>query len=220
LRKAELQGANLREAQLQGADFRGAGDKSLIKVQLQGVDLRRAMLQGAKLERVELQGADLRGAEIWLASFPDDLATQLPVPRGVAELEMSPLRTQRKTDLAEMLQANITDSELLEKLLYRLNPILREDPEKWEDEDRWRQYVSVAKEQPPEEIAQFLADMTCEDPEGYIAVALANRAATLKDERQYRQVLATALLNGKCKGATALSDEMRARLEKLGSATE
>jgi uncharacterized protein YjbI with pentapeptide repeats len=227
LKKAELQGADLAGAKLQGADLAGA--------KLQGADLKWAGLQGANLGEfpsrkeplggAELQGANLAFANVWLASFPAelerqplDLERQPLVPLGVANLEMSPLTAEAKASLTEELQAEITDGELLKTLLDRLNPILRTDPEKWEDEDSWSRYIKQTKQPSFDETVAFLARMACEDPEGHIAIAMAERAI---DRSGYAQPLAKALLNETCKGAKALTDEKRAMLEKkLGSAPE
>ena len=157
-------------AKFDGAELQGA---DLVEAQLQGADLTLAKLQGADLGGAQLQGADLREAEIWLARFPDDLADQSPVPLGVADLDMSPPTAEAKAELKQKLQANITDGKLLERLLDRLNPILRDDPPKWDDENSWSRYVSQAKEPSPDEIVQFLADMACRDPGGHIANGIA-----------------------------------------------
>ena len=82
LSKARLQGAELSYANLQGADLRGAKlqGADLSSANLQGADLEGAQLQGAKLDAAQLQGADLASAEIWLVTFPRDLANQSPPP--------------------------------------------------------------------------------------------------------------------------------------------
>ena len=208
--EARLQRANLLEAKLQGADLKSA--------QLQRANMEGAKLQGADLESAKLEGANLIWAEVWLAKFPADLATQSGVPLGVADLEMSPLTSEEKTDLADGLQADITDGELLKELLDRLNPILQDDPEKWEDEGKWSRYIGQAKESSPDEIVQFLADMACGDPKGHITIVIAERATDFSQDaakRQYAKPLARALLNEKCEGARALTEDMRATLENL-----
>ena len=222
---AQLQGADLSKAQLQGADLRYAElqGASLMGAQLQGADLEGAQLQGADLEGAQLQGADLEGAEIWLARFPDALADQAPVPLGVADLHMSPPTADAKAELKKKLQANITDGKLLQRLLDRLNPILRDDPPKWDDENSWRLYVSQKKPSPPAEIVQFLADMACRDPTGRIANAMTFRAESYRPrggQYDYAKPLAQALLQESCRGAKALTEEMRGRLENLVSAAE
>jgi uncharacterized protein YjbI with pentapeptide repeats len=219
LQSAQFQGANLDKAQLQGAHLAGA--------QLQGATLRRAKIQGADLGWAELeggtqlQGADLTGAEVWLVNFPVDLANQSPVPLGVADLDMAPPTADHKAKLKEELNAKISDGELLTSLLDRLNPILRNYPPKWDDKDSWIEYVSQAKEPSPDELGQFLADITCKDPEGNIAIAMAERAEHFSQDdgkRRYAKPLAIALLNEKCDGAKALTDEIRAILKNMGSA--
>jgi uncharacterized protein YjbI with pentapeptide repeats len=220
---AQLQGASLKEAYLQGANLEGAHlqGASLEGAQLQGASLKRARLQGASLKGAQLYGADLTGAEVWLAPFPAGLETQSPVPLGVANLKMSPLTTQDKIDLAGQLQADIADDELQKALLDRLNPILQDKPETWEDEDNWSRYVEQAKEPPPDEIAQVLADMACGDE--LIATAMSARAIALSyddSKRHYAKPLAKALLSETCRGAKALTDKRRAKLQELGSAPE
>ena len=231
---AKLKGVNFGVAQLQGADFSGARLQGvslmgaelqgahLVEAQLQGADLTFAKLQGADLGRAQLQGADLGEAEIWLARFPDDLADQAPVPLGVADLDMSRPTADAKAELKKKLQANITDGELLQRLLDRLNPILRDDPPKWDDENSWRLYVSQKKPSPPAEIVQFLADMACRDPTGPIANAMSFRALSYgtRGQYDYAKPLAQALLQESCRGAKALTDEMRGWLENLVSAAE
>ena len=208
LNDTKLQGAFLREAQLQGANLSSA--------QLQGADLSYAQLQGVDLKDAQLQGADLASAAVWLVNFPPGLTNQSPIPLGLADLELSPPAAEAKAELRQKLQANITDDKLLERLLDRLKPILQDDPAKWEDEESWSRYVSQAKEPSPDEIVQFLAAMACddtEDTEGFIADRMARR---IEDGRRpYAKPFARALLNENCKGAQALTDEMRATLERI-----
>ena len=208
LNDTKLQGAFLREAQLQGANLSSA--------QLQGADLSYAQLQGVDLKDAQLQGADLASAAVWLVNFPPGLTNQSPIPLGLADLELSPPAAEAKAELRQKLQANITDDKLLERLLDRLKPILQDDPAKWEDEESWSRYVSQAKEPSPDEIVQFLAAMACddtEDTEGFIADRMARR---IEDGRRpYAKPFAKALLNENCKGAQALTDEMRATLERI-----
>ena len=215
LRWARLEAADLVNAQLQGADLEGAQlqGANLEAAQLQGADLEGAQLEAADLGGARLQGANLEGAELWLASFPADLDTQSPVPLGAANL--SPLTTKDKAVIANHLEAAITDGKLLKILLDRLNPILRDDPEKWEDEDKWKQYVGQAKEPSEEEFAQFIADMACHDREGHIARAMASRAEDFsRRTKLLAKLLAKALLDENCDGAKALPDEARATLER------
>ena len=208
LNDTKLQGAFLREAQLQGANLSSA--------QLQGADLSYAQLQGVDLKDAQLEGADLASAAVWLVNFPPGLTNQSPIPLGLADLELSPPAAEAKAELRQKLQANITDDKLLERLLDRLKPILQDDPAKWEDEESWSRYVSQAKEPSPDEIVQFLAAMACddtEDTEGFIADRMARR---IEDGRRpYAKPFAKALLNENCKGAQALTDEMRATLERI-----
>jgi hypothetical protein len=140
LSNAQLQGADLSSAKLQGANLRNA--------KLQGADLSFAQLQGADLLFANLQGANVFDAAIWLASFPfhSELFYPSPAPLGVTDLKMLPLTADAKAKLKKDLQAAITDNELLESVMDRLDPILRDDPPKWEDEDRWRRYISLATE--------------------------------------------------------------------------
>jgi uncharacterized protein YjbI with pentapeptide repeats len=215
LRNTSLQGADLSYAKLQGANFANAN--------LKGVDFRNARLQGANFESADLQGVDLRGAEVWLASFPVELHNRWPGPIGGADLDVSPLTAEDKAELKRDLQA--TAGKLLGTLLDRLDPILRDNPPPWEDEDRWSAFISQAKEEEPsaDEIVQFLAGMACDDTEGYIASRMARRVEVYsKDDgrRPYAKPFASALLNENCKGGKALSFEMRATLENLGSAPE
>jgi uncharacterized protein YjbI with pentapeptide repeats/transposase-like protein len=215
LTSAQLQGADLYQAELQGADLKAA--------QLQGADLGGAQLQGADLTQAQLQGADLTDGEVWLANF--DLANQSPIPLGLADLKMLPPTVDARATLRRELQADVTDDKLLKGLLDSLNPILRDDPPKWADEERWSRYVTQAKGPSPDELVQFLAGMACGDPEGHIANGIARRAifsGHSQDEgtRHYAKSLVKALLNETCKGAKALTDDMRAGLENLGSATE
>ena len=208
LNDTKLQGAFLKEAQLQGANLSSA--------QLQGADLSYAQLQGVDLKDAQLQGADLASAAVWLVNFPPGLTNQSPIPLGLADLELSPPAAEAKAELRQKLQANITDDKLLERLLDRLKPILQDDPAKWEDEESWSRYVNQAKEPSPDEIVQFLAAMACddtEDTEGFIADRMARR---IEDGRRpYAKPFARALLNENCKGAQALTDEMRATLERI-----
>ena len=208
LNDTKLQGAFLKEAQLQGANLSSA--------QLQGADLSYAQLQGVDLKDAQLEGADLASAAVWLVNFPPGLTNQSPIPLGLADLELSPPAAEAKAELRQKLQANITDDKLLERLLDRLKPILQDDPAKWEDEESWSRYVSQAKEPSPDEIVQFLAAMACddtEDTEGFIADRMARR---IEDGRRpYAKPFAKALLNENCKGAQALTDEMRATLERI-----
>jgi uncharacterized protein YjbI with pentapeptide repeats len=225
LSNAQLQGAELSYANLQGADLRGAqlqgADLSYAK--LQGADLKGAQLQGAKLEAAQLQGADLTSAEVWLVNFPRDLANQSPAPLGVADLKMSPLTTDAQAQLKLDLNASITDSTVLPVVMSRLDEILRNEPPNWEDGNSWTDYVSKAKEPFAGELAQFHADLACDDTEGSIANSMAGRAAAFETEKfgnGYAKPFASALLDENCKGGKALTDETRAALKNLVSAPE
>ena len=229
LNDTKLQGAFLREAQLQGANLSSA--------KLQGADLSYARLQGVDLKDAQLQGADLASAEVWLVNFPPGLTNQSPIPRGLADLKMSSLTADAKAKLKQDLTASITDPVVLSFVTSRLDPILRDDPPNWEDGDTaWHEYVNKAKEQEPsaDRIVQFIAGMACDDTEGYIANRMARRvieqaeqAAETKASSSfthfregYAKPFASALLNENCQGGKALTDEMRAALENLGSAPE
>jgi uncharacterized protein YjbI with pentapeptide repeats len=206
LRGANLQGADLRGAYLQGADLRGAN--------LQGADLDWAQLQGANLQDAELQGANLTNAYVWLASFP---GLEPPV-LGVATMKMSPLTPREKAELTEWLQNDITDGELLKKVLDTLNPILRTDPQKWEYQKDWSDSIKQTHQPAPDEIAGVLAHIACEEPEGHIALVMAERAErAINGALTYGAFLVKALLNDTCEGAKALTKEKRAMLEKLGA---
>src|SRR5262249_21350361 len=152
---------------------------------------------------------DLTSAAIWLASYPN-LATQSPAPVGTASLNMSPLTTQARTDLGRGLRLSIADGELQKKLLDGLSPILRDDPEKWKDQAYWESDVEQAKKanKPSDENVPFLAHLACDDDEGYIAKAMAERATNFFSDAK---PLAKALLDEKCKGSKVLADEMPAR---------
>ena len=226
---AKLQGADLSYAQLQGADLREA--------KLQGADLSYAQLQGVDLKDAQLQGADLASAEVWLVNFPPGLTNQSPIPRGLADLKMSSLTADAKAKLKQDLTASITDPVVLSVVTSRLDPILRDDPPNWEDGDTaWHEYVNKAKEQEPsaDRIVQFIAGMACDDTEGYIANRMARRVIEQAEQAAetkapssfthfregYAKPFASALLNENCQGGKALTDEMRAALENLGSAPE
>jgi uncharacterized protein YjbI with pentapeptide repeats len=229
LSEAELQGADLGDANLQGADLsycelQGA---DLSNAKLQGANLWEAQLEGADLSEAELQGTDLTDAEIWLASFPDSLWGQSPVPIGLAHLKTSPPTMRHKAALKENLRTSITDGQLLRRLVHRLYPILRDDPPKWHDEASWRGY-SKAGEPSPDELAQYLVSMACgRDGTAQIAHGLAARAKVCsldcsRDDARLRYVkpVAEALLKINCKGEKTLTEETRATLESLVSATK
>jgi uncharacterized protein YjbI with pentapeptide repeats len=205
---AELQGADLRRAQLQGADLRQA--------QLQGADLRQAQLQGADLEGAQLHGADLNSAGVWLARFSGGKAH--PVPLGLRQLDEKPLSADRKAELTQGLEANITDSELLQSLRQRLDQILRDDPPTWEAD--WLSQYSQATDPAPDEYVPFLIKTACEDPGGYIVISMADRVERYTKDKgryPYAQPLAEALRTEPCAGAKVLTNEERARLKYLSA---
>src|SRR4029078_2141675 len=115
---------------------------NLAEAELQGADLILARLQGANLAEAELQGADLLNANVWLVKFPSRLVNQSPAPLGLADLKMSPPAAEAKAEIRHVLQTEIADGKLLERLLDRLNPILRDDPPHWDDEESWNRYVN------------------------------------------------------------------------------
>jgi uncharacterized protein YjbI with pentapeptide repeats len=226
LHLAELQGADMEHASLRGADLSYAKlqGADLEYANLKGADLRHAQLQGANLESADLQGADLGGAEVWLASFPVDLFNRWPGPIGGADLDMSPLTPEGKAKLKLDLQGGIANRNLLESLFDRLDPILRDHSPRWRDQDRWSLLVKQTHEEQPsaDEIVQFLADMACDDTEGLIAGRMVQRVEVYSENdgrRFHARALAQALLNANCEGAK-LTNETRARLEGLASATE
>jgi uncharacterized protein YjbI with pentapeptide repeats/transposase-like protein len=210
LSNAQLQGADLRNAQLQFADLKDA--------QLRGADLEGAQLQGADLEGAQLQGADLASAEVSLVKFPPGLANQSPAPLGLTDLKMASLTADAKAKLKRVLEANITDPTVSSVVNFRLDRILR----RWE-EGSWKEYVSKAKEPSADELAQFHADLACDDAEGYIANSMAVRVKEFETEHfreGYAKAFASALLDENCKGRKALTYKNRAALENLASAPE
>jgi uncharacterized protein YjbI with pentapeptide repeats len=227
LKKAKLQGADLSNAQLQGADLSNAKLEGvdLSNAQLQGADLSNAQLEGVDLSNAKLQGADLASAEISLVNFPRDLANQSPAPLGLADLKiMSSLTADAKAKLKQLLVANITDTKVLSVMKFRLDRILRRIPQpNWEGEDSWKEYVSKAKEPSADELAQFHADLACDETEGYIANSMAGRVKEFETEHfreGYAKPFASALLDENCKGGKALTDKNRAALENLALAPE
>jgi uncharacterized protein YjbI with pentapeptide repeats len=225
LSKAQLQGAELTYANLQGADLRGAAlqGADLSYANLQGADLRGAQLQGAKLEGVQLQAADMGLAEVWLVTFPRDLAGQSPAPLGVADLKMAPLTAEAKAQLKQELNAGITDPAVLPVVLSRLDEILSNEPPNWDDANSWTDYVGKAKQPSAEELARFHAELACADTEGTIAGSMAGRAiesATEPFGKAYAKAFAATLLDENCKGGRALTPETRATLKDLASAPE
>jgi hypothetical protein len=223
LRGAQLQGADLSYANVQGADLRGAQlqGADLSYANLQGADLRGAQLQGANLEGVQLQGADVGLAEVWLAKFPRDLASQFPVPLGVADLKMSPLSPEAKAQLKQDLNAGITDPAMLSVVMSRLAEILGDEPPNWDDGTSWTDYVRTAKEPSGGELARFHADLACDDTGGSVASRLAGGAREIETEHfreGYAKPLASGLLDETCKGGKVLTAETRAALKNLVTA--
>ena len=164
----------------------------------------------------------MASAEVSLVNFPRGLANQSPIPLGLADLKMSSLTADAKAKLKQVLEANITDPTVLSDVNFRLNRILRRSPPNWE-EDSWKEYVSKAKEPSTDELAQFHADLACDDTEGYIANSMAGRVKEFETEHfreGYAKAFASALLDENCKGGKALTDENRTALENLASAPE
>ena len=239
---AQFQGATLQNAQLQGADlslaeFQGA---DLFAARLQGTNLGAAKLQGANLDGAYLQGADLTVANIWLASFPGCLIPNcIQAALGFGKLKMLPPTPFARAELGKQLQASVTNGQLLERLMDRLDPVLRDEPPKWETEVRWSRYISEAKEPSSEEFAQLLTNMTCMDPEGEDGLALTTRTKIEEETSRrmlarglaqravyyssddsrghYAKALAEALLTSNCVGAKGLSDEVRTILDSVAS---
>jgi len=184
LSKAQLQGAELSYATLQGADLTGAQlqGADLSGADLQGADLKGAALQGAKLDGAKLRGANLGLTELWLVDFPRDLANQSPAPLGLADLKMSPLSPEAKTQLKQDLSAGITDAAVLAVVMSRLDEVLRNEPPSWDDESSWSEYLGNAKEPSAAELARFHAALACDDTEGSVATSMAARATELATE--------------------------------------
>jgi uncharacterized protein YjbI with pentapeptide repeats len=224
LSSAELQGADLTEARLQGANlsFAELQGADMTWAKLQGANLSFAELQGADLNSAQLRGADLSEAKIWLARPPDDPADQSPAPIGLAGLDTSPLTNEVKAALKVSLQTNITNHNVLQEVMERLDPLLRDDPPKWTDNERWRRYISDAQDPPIDEVVDFLVSLACNDPGGHIARALAQRAELDSEgpvlsrmQGPHTKPLATALLYAKCKSANALTSEVRKKLRDI-----
>jgi hypothetical protein len=214
LRGAQLQGADLNYANLQGADLRGAQlqGADLSHADLRGADLRWARLQGAKLEGVKLEGADVASAEVWLAALPSDI--QWPPPRGLADVKTAPLPPEAQAQLKQDLIADITDVAVLQVVMPRLDEILRDEPPDW-DGNSWTNYAGTAKQPSAEELARFHAKLACADSNGSIANRMAARVITERSGKAHAKVFATALLDERCEGGKALSNETRAELRSL-----
>jgi uncharacterized protein YjbI with pentapeptide repeats/transposase-like protein len=226
LTQADLHGADLHDAQLQGADLsanlQGAWlelanlqGADLGSAQLQGVWLANAQLQGASLRRAKLQGAVLYGMHVWLAEAPGDLADLSPTPVFLGSLSMSPLSTTAKLAIRRRLQEDINDRALLKRVTSRLDPILRDDPPTWKDGAAWSRYISHAKEPTSQQLVGFWADMACGDR--YLTPLMVKRASR---GGFYAKPLAKALLDERCEGAKALTDETRTRLREIVEETE
>jgi hypothetical protein len=74
-----------------------------------------------------------------------------------------------------------------------------------------------------DELVAFLVKLACDDSEGHIAYGMAQRAvhySQIEGRRQYGKLLAKALLEENCEGVKTLTEQMRARLQDLVSATE
>jgi hypothetical protein len=222
---AELQGADLSYAKLQGANLRGAQlqGAALRFAQLQGADLEGAQLQDADLEGAELRGAVLSAAEIWLAKFPRPFAEQRPVALGLADVKMSASTAPAKAQLKQAIATDINDPELRGVVMARLDRILSNEPQNWDDASSWRDYVQSAKPPSAQELAEFHAKLACDDNGGAIAAVVAGRAKDLEAEhfgRSYAKPLAEALLDDACQGGKTLTAETRAALESLAAAPE
>jgi len=222
---AELQGADLSYAKLQGANLRGAQlqGAALRFAQLQGADLEGAQLQDADLEGAEFQGTVLSAAEIWLAKFPRPLAEQRPVALGLADVKMSAPTAPAKAQLKQAIETDINDPELRGIVMARLDQILSNEPQNWDDASSWQDYVQSAKPPSAQELAEFHAKLACDDTGGAIAAAVAGRAKDFEAEhfgRFYAKPLAEALLDEACPGGKALTAETRAALESLAAAPE
>jgi hypothetical protein len=169
------------------------------------------------LSDADLRAADLWSADLWLSSLPRyGFSNQWPPPIRLPSWG-SPLSPDEKKRLRARLETDITDGELLESVLAKLESILREDSSKWPDEI-WLE--AQRKEPRPREVVRFLAGMACGDPGGYIANSMSQRAVDYGKERDtylYGMRLAKALLEENCKGAKSLSNETLAKLGELGN---
>jgi hypothetical protein len=171
----------------------------------------------------KLQGANLGLTELWLVDFPRDLANQSPAALGLADLKMSPLSPEAKTQLKQDLSAGITDAAVLAVVMSRLDEVLRNEPPSWDDESSWSEYLGNAKEPSAAELARFHAALACDDTEGSVATSMAARATELATEpsgKAYAKAFAAALLDETCKGGKALTAQTRAALKTLVSAPE
>ena len=100
---------------------------------------------------------------------------------------------------------------------------MRGDAPKWADEGSWKSYIDETKmktkEPSPDALAPYLANLACSDSR--TAEGLARRAMTfgVEGKGNYAKPLAEALLKSSCEGAKGLTDDTRARLKGLASAT-
>ena len=74
----------------------------------------------------------------------------------IAHLKLKPPAAHETAELQRKLQNNIYDlDQALLGHLWRLNQILQNDGEQWEDADRWSEYVGQAKDPSPTRPSSF-----------------------------------------------------------------
>ena len=162
------------------------------------------------------------------------------MPDLKTSLNTSPLTADARAKLKTRLRDSVSDDQLSERLIEDLDPILRDDAPNWADEARWGD-IGKTKGPSPDALAKYLAEMACADSR--IAEGLARRAMYDVESGAevglgyftksgdpfviysdtfvllYAQPLAQALLKLSCEGAKRFTDDTRARLQGLASAT-
>ena len=226
--RAELQGADLRFARLQGADLDDA--------RLQGADLLEAQLQGADLLEAQLQGADLRDAAIGGAKFKDaDLSLA-----DLRKVNRNPMTEKDYGELEERLVKEVSDEKLRDRILVTLKKavdrldnleaakaadgVLCEAPVLLPRKPcPSKQTVEHVRQYDKRLVDEVLRPLGCgEDADPAIALGLARRAVEISEfaaefqaDRPLGPLLASALLDPKCKGGAALPEERKAELRKI-----
>ncbi len=220
LRYAKLGKANLRFARLQGA--------ILFAARLQAAKLPFARLQGADLLDAQLQGADLREAAIGGARF-EGANLSLSDLRG---MDRTPVTNEDYERLKTVLLRAVSDEARLKEILDTLKKAIGKpdtlELTKWADGVLCTAALPLPGDVCPSKqtvdeynenlVDKVLRPLGCGDAD--IARGLARRAAIaaqVEHDRPLGLLLASALLDDKCKGGAALPEETEAKLKKIAA---
>lgn len=212
LRWSQLKGASLKESQLQGADLSFS--------RLQGVDLSSSQLQGANLKQSQLHGTDLSGASLWRTSPPEIKKDDYFI---IMSYEFRPIHVEDYQLLYNEILSKIPAGGAQDAAKKRLEVLSGTPPEESDESiaHKWMNIQSGKTKYTKAYEAYSIFRIACFDDQIIFASNLVDLWQNTEDHEEASVLETTAfakrLIADDCPNGKKLSDDDRARLQKLAT---